>query len=98
MRLVYRPDLFDRGDGRRARGPAGVDLRRASPADPDRPSARLDLLAPAERDRVLVEWNDTAHAGAGGGRCRSCSRRRRPRTPERTGRGVRGRAALLRAS
>ncbi len=28
-------------------------------ADPDRPIARLDLLSEAERQQILVEWNDT---------------------------------------
>ncbi|WEV27777.1 amino acid adenylation domain-containing protein [Streptomyces sp. 71268] len=38
-----------------------VRLLTAFAADPGQPHSAVDLLGPAERRRVLVEWNDTAH-------------------------------------
>ncbi|WP_433893425.1 amino acid adenylation domain-containing protein [Streptomyces sp. CA-111067] len=59
MRLSYRTDLFD------AATVASLGARlcavfEAVAADPGRRVGAIDLLEPAERHRVLVEWNDTA--------------------------------------
>ncbi|WP_447038502.1 amino acid adenylation domain-containing protein [Streptomyces sp. DSM 118878] len=59
LRLSYRPDLFDRDlvtglIGRLERILAAVT------ADPGRRAGAVDLLDPAERRRILVEWNDTS--------------------------------------
>ncbi|MFC7615195.1 condensation domain-containing protein [Actinokineospora soli] len=55
----HRPDVVDT-----AAATAIADrltaLLTAVAADPGAPVARLDLLADAERARVLVDWNDTA--------------------------------------
>ncbi|MEU5690130.1 non-ribosomal peptide synthetase [Streptomyces venezuelae] len=59
LRLTYRPDLFTEetvlGWADRLRR-----VLRAVAADPELPAARVDVLAPDERRRVLTEWNDTA--------------------------------------
>ncbi|MFB7953782.1 non-ribosomal peptide synthase/polyketide synthase [Streptomyces sp. NPDC056045] len=54
----YSTDLFDAGT---VRGLAErlERLLTAAAADPELPIGALDLLAPEERHRVLVEWNDT---------------------------------------
>ena len=41
-----------------------VRLLEAAVAEPERAIGSLDILAPAERDTILREWNDTAHAVA----------------------------------
>ncbi|MFI7315339.1 amino acid adenylation domain-containing protein, partial [Streptomyces hygroscopicus] len=56
FRLGFRSDVFDRATvtswaGRLER------LLEAVAADPDRRVGTIDLLEPAERQRVLVEWN-----------------------------------------
>ncbi|MDI5967960.1 amino acid adenylation domain-containing protein [Streptomyces sp. SL13] len=63
MRLSYRPDLFDAGT---VAGLADrlVRIFTAVAEDPARRVGAVDLLDPAERDRVLVEWNDTARVVA----------------------------------
>ena len=96
--LEYATDLFDRGDGRgarrAARPAAGRGRRRPGPAGRRRRPARRRPSAPG----AAASWNDTARDGAGGDRCRSCSRRRWPRTPDATAVRVRRRRADLRAS
>ena len=39
-----------------------VRLLEAAVAEPERAIGRLDILSPRERDTILREWNDTAHA------------------------------------
>ncbi|MFF0745875.1 amino acid adenylation domain-containing protein [Streptomyces sp. NPDC004111] len=57
--LEYAGDLFDRES---ARGLADrlVALLTAAAARPHAPVGSLDSLPEADRDRLLVEWNDTA--------------------------------------
>ncbi|MDX3229589.1 non-ribosomal peptide synthetase/type I polyketide synthase [Streptomyces sp. ME19-01-6] len=43
-----------------------LTLLQAVVADPDRPVADVDLLSPAERQRILLDWNDTG-TGTGTG-------------------------------
>ncbi|WP_432101716.1 AMP-binding protein, partial [Streptomyces sp. WAC 04229] len=56
FRVDYRPDLYDeeyaRGFGRRM-----LRVLETLIADADMPVAHLDTLDPADRERVLVEWN-----------------------------------------
>ncbi|MBF9129511.1 amino acid adenylation domain-containing protein [Plantactinospora sp. S1510] len=59
LRLNYRPDLFDGNDAQRILDRLVRVLTRMV-ADPDARIGHLDLLAEAERTRVLHEWNDTA--------------------------------------
>ncbi|MGX7824530.1 amino acid adenylation domain-containing protein [Actinokineospora sp. 24-640] len=60
LRVDYRPDLFDRStvEGHAARL---LTVLGAVAATPSLPLARLDLLGADERERMLVDWNDTAH-------------------------------------
>ncbi|WP_172386774.1 non-ribosomal peptide synthetase [Streptomyces sp. MNP-20] len=58
--LDHRPDVLGREEAERI----GLRLHRLLEAladDLDTPLARLDLLAPEERDQVLTRWNATAH-------------------------------------
>lgn len=58
-RLEYSRDLFD-GPTIEAFGRRFVTLLESIVAEPDRPIHELDVLTPAERHTLLVEWNDTA--------------------------------------
>lgn len=58
-RLIYNTALFDPEVITRMGG-HWQTLLEAIIADPARPISRLPLLTPAERQQVLVEWNDTA--------------------------------------
>ncbi|MFB6891320.1 condensation domain-containing protein, partial [Kitasatospora sp. NPDC056327] len=63
MRLVVNanPDVYDPTEvAGHARRFARLLETLADLDEPDRPLARIDLLGPAERERVLEEWNDTA--------------------------------------
>ncbi|MEV4435505.1 amino acid adenylation domain-containing protein [Streptomyces sp. NPDC049585] len=60
LRLEYRTDAFDADTAERVLDWL-VRLLGAFAQDPARPLSSVDLLGPAERHRVLVEWNDTAH-------------------------------------
>ncbi|MGY0056185.1 amino acid adenylation domain-containing protein [Streptomyces sp. LZ34] len=60
-RLDYRTDLFDQVTVE-ALAARFVRVLEAVAADPDVPVGRVDVLGEAERRRVLVDWNDTAHA------------------------------------
>ncbi|WP_443045309.1 amino acid adenylation domain-containing protein [Streptomyces sp. NBC_00342] len=57
----YNTDLFDEADVARM-GDCLGRLLEAAAARPDVPLSTLDTLAPDERERVVVEWNDTARA------------------------------------
>ncbi len=62
--LEYSADLFDRATMARLAGHL-VQLLAAAAADPSRRIAEIDLLSPAERQQVAIEWNDTAADLAG---------------------------------
>ncbi|MFC8626720.1 amino acid adenylation domain-containing protein, partial [Streptomyces anulatus] len=57
--LDYSADLFDQDTARRI-GERLVRFLGAGVADPLAPLSGIDLLDPAERDRLLSGWNDTA--------------------------------------
>ncbi len=57
--VEYNTDLFDAATIRRMLDHFQT-LLEAIAADPDRPIAELPLLTEAERQQLLVEWNDTA--------------------------------------
>ncbi|MFD0121559.1 non-ribosomal peptide synthetase [Streptomyces virginiae] len=59
LQIDHRPDVFDR-DTAQALLERLVRLLEAVAEDPSCPVGTVDLLSPAERHRVLVEWNDTA--------------------------------------
>ncbi|MGW2424548.1 amino acid adenylation domain-containing protein [Streptomyces sp. NPDC001709] len=59
LRLCYAPDLFDESAARSVLDRL-VRLFTAVVADPGRPVGRLDVLSPAERGRLLGDFNDTA--------------------------------------
>jgi non-ribosomal peptide synthetase component F/acyl carrier protein len=61
--LEYAADLFDAPTIARMLGHLGILLAGIAEA-PERPVFDLPLLAPDERSRLLVEWNDTAAAYA----------------------------------
>ncbi|MFE6775104.1 non-ribosomal peptide synthase/polyketide synthase [Streptomyces sp. NPDC057702] len=58
--LEYRTDLFDAATATRMAEQL-VTLLAGVTAEPDRPLGELALLSEAERRRLLVEWNATAH-------------------------------------
>ncbi len=58
LRLAFRPDVFA-AEAVSGIGDRLVRLLEQVAADPERPISRVELLSPAERERVLVEWNDT---------------------------------------
>ncbi len=58
--LGYDPALFDPATIERLAGQLAHVLG-ALAADPDRPLGTLDVLTAAERDQLLVAFNDTAH-------------------------------------
>ncbi|UAK33253.1 non-ribosomal peptide synthase/polyketide synthase [Nocardia asteroides] len=58
--FTYATDLFDE----RTIAEFAWRLERllaAAVAEPDRPIGTIDLLAPLERERILLEWNDTRY-------------------------------------
>ena len=61
LAFEYASDLFDR-DTIAAFAGHFVSLMRAIVADPAQPIGELAILAADERRRLLVEWNETAHA------------------------------------
>ncbi|WP_189226194.1 non-ribosomal peptide synthase/polyketide synthase [Saccharothrix coeruleofusca] len=58
--LLYSADLFD-DDTAQSMVRRFVLVLEAMAAAPDRRIAEIDVLDPAERHRMLVEWNDTGH-------------------------------------
>ncbi|WP_147451557.1 non-ribosomal peptide synthetase, partial [Corallococcus llansteffanensis] len=58
--IEYSTALFDRDTMVRLAGHLRV-LMEAAVASPDVPLSQLPWLTPAERQQVLVDWNDTAH-------------------------------------
>ncbi|MEW1635333.1 amino acid adenylation domain-containing protein [Streptomyces sp. NPDC093801] len=59
LQIDYRPDVFER-DTAQALIERLARLLEAVAEDPSCPVGTVDLLSPAERHRVLAEWNDTA--------------------------------------
>jgi amino acid adenylation domain-containing protein len=59
--IEYSTDLFDEGTVIDFAA-ALVRLLEAAAANPDGPVTSIDVLSTAQRDRLLVGWNDTAHA------------------------------------
>jgi amino acid adenylation domain-containing protein len=57
--IEYRTDLFDAATIDRMLGHYSA-LLEAATAAPDIPVTELAIMSPAERRRVVVEWNDTA--------------------------------------
>ncbi len=60
LRFGYRPDLLNEA-AVRAVADRLARIFEVMAADPEQGTGRIDLLDAAERERVLVEWNDTAH-------------------------------------
>ncbi|WP_149549637.1 non-ribosomal peptide synthetase [Streptomyces marokkonensis] len=58
--LEYSADLFDAGTVRLI-GERLVRLLTAAVAEPATPLTRIDILDPAERERLVTGFNDTAH-------------------------------------
>jgi surfactin family lipopeptide synthetase A len=58
-RLIYNTALFDADAIRRMAG-HWQTLLEAVAADPSRHISQFSILTPAERQQILVEWNDTA--------------------------------------
>jgi amino acid adenylation domain-containing protein len=58
-RLIYNTALFDAGVIERMAGHWRT-LLEAIAADPGQQISELSILTPAERQQILVEWNDTA--------------------------------------
>jgi amino acid adenylation domain-containing protein len=65
--IEYSTDLFDRAHILRLAGQLG-QLLAAATASPERPIGELPLLAAAERQQLLAEWNDSRVAAGGGWR------------------------------
>ncbi|MBL3668917.1 amino acid adenylation domain-containing protein [Streptomyces sp. M2CJ-2] len=61
--VEYATDLFDRETAEELAARL-ARLLEAVTADPDRPVGSAEILDAAERERILVEWNDTALATA----------------------------------
>ena len=57
--LQYATDLYDRASAESLCHRL-ICLLEAAVAEPDQAIGKLDILAPAERHRILREWNDTA--------------------------------------
>lgn len=64
LTFEYDTDLFDARTIARMAGHL-IRIVGQAAADPDRPVGELELLSPAERDRLVRQWNATAAAPAG---------------------------------
>jgi hypothetical protein len=80
FRLDYQPDVFT-VDAAEAVLAGLVRLLESAVADPDRAVSGLEVLEPAERRTVLVEWNDTARPVPAASCCRRRWRPLRTRWP-----------------
>ena len=78
--VTVAADLFDAAR-RGALGERLVRVLAAVAADPGARLCQVQVLDRAEREQLLTGWNDTA-AAVPAARCRSCSGRRRRRTPD----------------
>nr|WP_224301119.1 non-ribosomal peptide synthetase [Streptomyces olivaceus] len=58
--VEYNSDLFDRSTAQEF-AERLLRVLEGAVADPERPIGRLEVMSPAERDRVVDEWNRTAH-------------------------------------
>ncbi|MFJ8795800.1 amino acid adenylation domain-containing protein, partial [Streptomyces sp. NPDC102462] len=58
--VEYNADLFDRGTAQEFADRL-LRVLEGAVADPAQPIGRLEVMAPAERWRVVEEWNRTAH-------------------------------------
>jgi amino acid adenylation domain-containing protein len=58
LRFEYRPDLFRRSTVEAFAGRL-VRVLEAVAAHPAQPIGQIDLLAPEEREQIVVEWNQT---------------------------------------
>lgn len=58
-RFIYNTDLFD-GDAIERMAGHWQTLLESIVADPDQEIGRLNLLTASERQKLLIEWNDTA--------------------------------------
>jgi len=79
--LEYAADLFEASTARRLLGHFGA-LLGAMASDPRRPVGSLPLLAPGERQQLLVEWNDTVAGGGQPGWVHERFEAQMRRTPE----------------
>ncbi len=59
VKMQYDAALFDAGIIERFAG-VFLELLKSAVADPDKPLSRLETLSPAERGRMIEEWNATA--------------------------------------
>ncbi|MEV0634721.1 amino acid adenylation domain-containing protein [Streptomyces sp. NPDC050619] len=62
FRLDHRPDLIGRGEAQRIAARLVRLLEKLATDDPSVPVGRVDTLEPAERRRLLTEWNGTKPA------------------------------------
>nr|WP_054815874.1 non-ribosomal peptide synthetase [Nocardia arizonensis] len=58
--FTYATDLFDEATVAEF-AERFLRILSAIVVDPSRPVGAIDLLAPVERDRILLDWNDTRH-------------------------------------
>jgi amino acid adenylation domain-containing protein len=81
LRLEYSTDLFERSTAARMLAHLEAFLA-AAVADPDRRLAEIALLAPGEREQVLVTWNRTATPASPGASIHALFEAQADRTPD----------------